>query len=85
MPNFDTDALAEMEACRVSPEQLVQTVSVDVGSAEQVEKMMVAVVAKQGPVTVRKGQGREQRGGLPKARRGQACAHSLSCPAYCTA
>lgn len=53
MRNFDADALAEIEACRVSPNQMAQTVSMDVGSPEQVEKMMEEVVAKQGPVTVR--------------------------------
>lgn len=47
-----TDAAMEIEACRILPGQIVQTVSVDVGDADAVEKAMSEVVAKQGTVQV---------------------------------
>lgn len=43
----------EIGACRVSPGQMVQTVSVDVGDAEAVEKAMGEAVGKQGAVQAR--------------------------------
>lgn len=46
-------AMMEVEACRVLPGQMVQTISVDVGDAAAVEKAMSEAVAKQGAVQVR--------------------------------
>lgn len=45
-------AMMEVEACRVLPGQMVQTISVDVGDAAAVEKAMGDAVAKQGAVQV---------------------------------
>lgn len=45
--------MMEIEACRVLPGQMVQTISVDVGDAAAVEKAMGEAVAKQGSVQVR--------------------------------
>jgi len=44
--------MMEVEACRVLPGQMVQTISVDVGDAAAVEKAMGEAVAKQGAVQV---------------------------------
>ena len=44
--------MMEIEACRVLPGQMVQTISVDVGDATAVEKAMDEAVAKQGAVQV---------------------------------
>lgn len=43
----------EIEACRVSPTQMVQTVSVDVGNPDEVEKAMSEAVSRQGTVQAR--------------------------------
>lgn len=43
----------EIEACRVSPTQMVQTVSVDVGNPDEVEKAMSKAVSRQGAVQAR--------------------------------
>ena len=45
--------MMDIEACRVSPSQMVQTVSVDVGDFKAVEKATCEAVAKLGPVQVR--------------------------------
>eukprot|EP00903_Cladosiphon_okamuranus_P009315 g8887.t1 len=45
-------AMLEVEACRVLPGQMMQTISVDVGDAAAVEKAMVEAVARQGAVHV---------------------------------
>lgn len=43
----------EIKACRVSPTQMVQTVSVDVGNPDEVEKAMGEAVSRQGTVQAR--------------------------------
>ncbi|CAM9989484.1 unnamed protein product, partial [Scytosiphon promiscuus] len=45
-------AMKEVEACRVQPDQMLQTISVDVGDAAAVEKAMGEAVAKQGTAQV---------------------------------
>lgn len=56
MPTFIVAvAMMEVEACRVLPGQMVQTISVDVGDAAAVEKAMREAVAKQGAVQVWRG------------------------------
>ncbi|CAM9575693.1 unnamed protein product [Ectocarpus fasciculatus] len=45
-------AKVEVEACRESPDQMVQAISVDVGDAEAVKIAMGEAVAKQGAVQV---------------------------------
>lgn len=52
-------AMMEVEACRVLPGQMVQTISVDVGNAAAVEKAMGEAVAKQGAVQVWRGRAGE--------------------------
>lgn len=46
-------ALVEVEACRAQPDQMLQTISVDVGDASAVEKAMGEAVAQQGAVQAR--------------------------------
>eukprot|EP00904_Undaria_pinnatifida_P001533 jgi/Undpi1/11380/HiC_scaffold_30.g13677.m1 len=45
-------AMMDIKACRVSPSQMVQTVSVDVADFKAVEEATAGAVAKQGPVQV---------------------------------
>lgn len=53
-PSFHSlAAMMEAEACRVQPDQMLQTISVDVGDAAAVEKAMGEAVAKQGAVQAR--------------------------------
>lgn len=47
--------MMDIKACRVSPSQMVQTVSVDVADSKAVEEATAGAVAKQGPVQVHTG------------------------------
>lgn len=75
--------MMEVEACRVLPGQMVQTISADVGDAAAVEKAMGEAVAKQGPVQVRGwvGEATESVGGCASilaSRQVGSCQHDYS-------
>ena len=55
LDDITLDAMVEMEACRISPDQMIQSVSVDVGDPAAVEKVTADAIAKQGMVQVRRG------------------------------